>query len=103
LGSAAVGAAAGSDLLAEAMQGAICVMAANTLLRLLVHASNQQPRNADAVKITHAFHLVWTLQFQRQTRRSVAEELQRTGLHEFELEVRSFSEDEVEIEAILLN
>lgn len=102
-GSAAVGAAAGSDLLAEAVLGTICVLAANTLLRPLVDAINRQPLNADAVEITHAFHLVVTRQFQQNTRQAVVEELERIGLHDYELEVRPFSGDDVEIEATLLN
>lgn len=102
-GSAAVGAAAGSDLLAEAVLGTICVLAANTLLRPLVNAINRQPLNADAVEITHAFHMVVPRDLQKKARQALADELERIDLHDYELEVRSFSDDEVEIEATLEN
>jgi putative Mg2+ transporter-C (MgtC) family protein len=100
-GSAAVGAAAGSDLLTEAVLGTLCVLAANTLLRPLVNAINRQPMDTQSVEITHAFHLIVSRDFQKMARQELSDELERTGLHNYELEVRTFSADEVQIEATL--
>lgn len=100
-GSAAVGAAAGSDLLVEAVLGTICVLAANTLLRPLVNSINRQPLNADAVEITHAFHLVVARENQKAARQALAEELERLGLPDYEMDVRPFSDDEMEIEVTM--
>ncbi|KRA01272.1 MgtC/SapB family protein [Achromobacter sp. Root565] len=100
-GSAAVGAAAGADLLAEAMLGAVFVLAANTLLRPFVNAINRQPLDAEVVEVTYAFHLIVSKHAQKRARQSFSEELERMGLHGYTLEVRSFSAEEVEIEATL--
>lgn len=42
------------------------------------------------------FHLVVSREVQNKARQIFAEQLKRTGLRDYELEVRSFSDDEVE-------
>jgi putative Mg2+ transporter-C (MgtC) family protein len=49
-GSAAVGAAAGADMLLEAILGASFVLASNTLLRPVVNRINREPIDTQAVE-----------------------------------------------------
>jgi len=56
-GSAAVGAAAGADLAADAVLIALCVLAANTLLRPMVDAINRQPLDEAASEATYTLLL----------------------------------------------
>src|SRR5690606_28297150 len=57
-GSAAVGCAAGADLLPEAILGALFVLAANTLLRPAVNRINQRPLDPEKVEVTYTVHIV---------------------------------------------
>src|SRR5690606_17195178 len=55
--SAAVGCAAGADLLLEAVLGALFVLAANTLLRPMVNRINRQPIDIAMVEATYSIRL----------------------------------------------
>jgi putative Mg2+ transporter-C (MgtC) family protein len=57
-GSAAVGACAGADLIVEAALGCLFVLAANTLLRPVVHRINQQPIDTPAVEVTNTVYVI---------------------------------------------
>src|SRR5690606_13972408 len=57
-GSAAVGCAAGVDLLFEAVLGALIVLAANTLLRPVVNRINREPIDVDMAEVTYSVYLV---------------------------------------------
>lgn len=56
--SAAVGAIAGSDLLAEAALLTVCVIAANTLLRPLVEAINRIPTRGHAIEASYSVAII---------------------------------------------
>lgn len=51
-GSAAIGAAAGADLIIEAVLGTLFVLAANTLLRPILNVINRQPLDQDSVALS---------------------------------------------------
>lgn len=100
-GSAAVGAAAGSDLLIEAILGTACVLAANTSLRPLVNAINRQPIDNETVEVTHVIRLIISKESQKRVIKAFEDELETMELHGYEFKVRAFSADEIEFEATL--
>src|SRR5215510_14125151 len=57
-GSAAVGAAAGADLILEAILGCLFVLASNTLLRPLVNRMNRQPIDTPEVEVTCTVYVI---------------------------------------------
>ncbi|MGC8030404.1 MgtC/SapB family protein, partial [Salmonella enterica] len=57
-GSAAVGAAAGADLILEAILATLFVLAANTLLRPVVNTINRKPLDVPSVEVTNTLHLI---------------------------------------------
>ncbi|MEG1202159.1 MAG: MgtC/SapB family protein, partial [Comamonas sp.] len=57
-GSAAVGAAAGADLIAQAVMGTVLVLSANTLLRPLVNTINRKPLDVESTEVTNAVFVV---------------------------------------------
>jgi putative Mg2+ transporter-C (MgtC) family protein len=59
-GSAAIGACAGADLIAEAVLASIFVLSANTLLRPVVNAVNRKPIDTQEVEVTTSIHLITT-------------------------------------------
>src|SRR5215831_13657479 len=65
-GSAAVGAAAGADLILEAALGCLFVLAANTLLRPVVNRINQQPMDTPAVEVTNTVYVIAPRQLQKE-------------------------------------
>jgi putative Mg2+ transporter-C (MgtC) family protein len=101
-GSAAVGSAAGADLLPEAILGAVVVLAANTLLRPLVNWVNRRPLNPDEVEVTYSIHIVAT----EARCDAVLSRLQRTlkeaALPYRDTEIKAFGDQKAEIEATLL-
>jgi putative Mg2+ transporter-C (MgtC) family protein len=100
-GSAAVGAAAGADLVLEAVLGCGFVLAANTLLRPLVNRINRQPIDTPAVEVTHTVHVVAPRQRQREALRVLEDMLDEAGHPLQDLTIRAFGADEVEIQAVL--
>jgi putative Mg2+ transporter-C (MgtC) family protein len=69
-GSAAVGAAAGADLIMEAIAATLFVLAANTLLRPIVNRINRQPIEGADVEVTNTVYVIassthqkWTLAY----------------------------------------
>jgi len=101
-GSAAVGSAAGADLLLEALLGAAFVLAANTLLRPVVDRVNRQPLNTYAVEVSHAVSIV----VERERRQEALDLVQRVfdqaGVPLRDVEISVFGENEIEIQAELL-
>lgn len=100
--SAAVGSAAGADLLPEAILGAMFVLAANTLLRPLVNWVNRRPLHPDEVEVTYSIHLI----VNQISCDAVLAALQRTlsaaSLPYRDTQVNAFGDDKAEIEATLL-
>ncbi len=100
-GSAAIGVAAGTGMLAEALLGTAFVLAANTLLRPIVNAINRQPLDVESVEVTNIVHVIVGKQRQRQLMSALETELERHAYPVTDLQVNAFGEDDVEIEAVL--
>jgi putative Mg2+ transporter-C (MgtC) family protein len=100
--SAAVGACAGADLIAEAALGTLFVLAANTLLRPIVDGINRQPLDVLSAEVTHTLYVVCRRHHQRFVRSMLEGELQRAGYPARQVEVQGFGEEEVQIEAVLM-
>lgn len=100
-GSAAVGAAAGSDLLIEAILGTVFVLAANTLLRPVVDSINRQPLDTESVEVTNSLQMIVDRAHQKHVMQHLKDELARCSFPKQELEIEPFGQDEVKIEATL--
>ncbi|QNM96902.1 MgtC/SapB family protein [Chitinimonas koreensis] len=102
-GSAAVGACAGADLVAEALLAAIFVLASNTLLRPLVNSINRRPIDDRASEVTYQLCLVVRSDQQKQVLDLLETALAEASYPVGDLEVEPFGEDAVEIKATLLS
>ena len=100
-GSAAIGAAAGADLIVEAVLGTLFVLAANTLLRPIVNAIDRKPMDVDSAEVTNTVHVIADSNYQKQVMAQLEEALARTSLPARNVHLRAFGQDEVEIEATL--
>lgn len=100
-GSAAIGVAAGTGLLVEALLGTLFVLAANTLLRPIVNAIDRSPLDSSVVEVTNIVHVIVGRTCQRTVLAALEAELERQGYPVTDLEVNAFGEDDVEIEAVL--
>lgn len=100
-GSAAVGAAAGADLIAEAMLATVFVLAANTLLRPIVNAINRQPLDVQSAEVTNTIYLIAERAHQKMVMVQLEEELERSNYPARDLEAHAFGQTEIEIEATL--
>lgn len=101
-GSAAVGAAAGADMLAEAILGTILVLSANTLLRPVVNRINRAPIDTPDVEVTNTFYVIALKERQAEVLAAVEQVLEQAKYPVREIEVTPFGEREVEVEAVLL-
>ncbi len=99
--SAAVGASAGSDLIIEAILATVFILAANTLLRPIVHAIDRRPLD-DETEVLHVIYIICD----RVQSKVVMDELNLTLKHHNypakDIEVTPFGEKEVEIEVALI-
>lgn len=100
-GSAAVGAAAGADLVLEAVLATTFVLAANTLLRPIVNAINRKPLDTSEVEVTNTVYVIAEHAHQKHVLGQVEEALERGNYHPRDLRIHAFGPDEVEIEATL--
>ena len=100
-GSAAVGAAAGADLILEAILATLFVLAANTLLRPVVNTINRKPLDVPSVEVTNTLHLIVESAHQKRVLSAVTDMLEQSRHPMQDLDVRPFTDDEVEIEATL--
>jgi putative Mg2+ transporter-C (MgtC) family protein len=100
-GSAAVGAAAGADLLLEAALATFFVLAANTLLRPVVNAINRKPLEGESVEVTNTVYVIAERAHQKKVMARLEEELERHSYPARDLGLHAFGQDEVEIEATL--
>ena len=99
--SAAVGACAGADLILEAISGTAFVLAANTLLRPVVHAINREPLDTASVEVTNTVYVIAQRNNQKQALRFLEDELRRSNYPTHDLKIHAFGEEEVEMEATL--
>lgn len=100
-GSAAVGAAAGADLILEAVMGTLFVLAANTLLRPIVNAINRKPLDLASVEVTNTVYVIADRSHQKVVMALLEQELERSNYPTRDLDLHAFGHDEVEIEATL--
>ena len=100
-GSAAVGVAAGTGMLVEAILGTLFVLAANTLLRPVVNAINRQPIDVESVEVTNIVYVIVSRERQKEVMATVEAELERNRYPVRDLEVHAFGDEDVEIEATL--
>ncbi|MEW5890069.1 MAG: MgtC/SapB family protein [Pseudomonadota bacterium] len=100
-GSAAVGAAAGADLVVEAALGAVFVLAANTLLRPIVNTINRKPLDVESVEVTNTIYVIAERAHQKMVMAQLEEELERSNYPTRDLDIHAFGEEDVEIEATL--
>ncbi|WP_076593665.1 MgtC/SapB family protein [Herminiimonas arsenitoxidans] len=100
-GSAAVGAAAGADLILEAILGTIFVLAANTLLRPIVNAINRKPLDVSSAEVTNTVYVIASRERQKEVLAMLEAELERGNYPTRDLDIHAFGEEDVEIEATL--
>jgi putative Mg2+ transporter-C (MgtC) family protein len=100
-GSACVGAAAGADLILEAVLAALFVLAANTLLRPIVNSINRKPIDVESVEVTNIVYVIAERAHQKKVMHQLEEILERGNYPTRDLNVHAFGQDEVEIEATL--
>ncbi|MDC8449752.1 MAG: MgtC/SapB family protein [Nitrospira sp.] len=99
-GSAAIGACAGADLILEAVLGTSFVLAANTLLRPIVHAINREPLDT-TVEVTNVVYVIAHRERRKEALTWLEAELKRSHHPTQSLHVHAFGQEEVEIEATL--
>ncbi|WP_029002346.1 MgtC/SapB family protein [Azorhizobium doebereinerae] len=99
--SAAVGACAGVDRLAEAALLTVFVIAGNTLLRPLVNAINRIPIQTESVEATYAVSLTTGVAHAGVMRDLLEAQLETAGYPVAEIEVVERGEEQVEIVATL--
>lgn len=100
-GSAAVGAAAGADLILEATLATVFVLSANTLLRPIVNAINRKPLDVVSAEVTNIVYVIAERAQQKQVLSQLEEELERSRYPARDLDLHAFGSQEVEIEATL--
>ena len=99
--SAAVGGAAGADLIPEAVVATLFVLAANTLLRPIVNAINRKPLDDASVEVTNTVYVIAERSHQKIVMSQLEGELERSNQPVRDLDLHSFGHSEVEIEATL--
>jgi len=100
-GSAAVGTCAGADLILEAVSGTVFVLAANTLLRPVVHSINREPLDVASVEVTNTVYVIARRDNQKKALQLLEDELRRSNHPTHDLTIHAFGEEEVEMEAML--
>ncbi len=101
-GSAAVGAFAGSGLLAESAAVAAVVLAGNTLLRPLVDYVNRRPIKPEETEALYRVHVVCAPGHVSEARDQLYEALERHHYPVREIETLSESDELVELAALLV-
>ncbi len=101
-GSAAVGCAAGADLLPEAILGTVFVLAANTLLRPAVDRINRRPLHPDEVEVTYSIHIIASEECCDEILATLTRHLDAANLPFRDTEVTAFGDQKTEIEVTLL-
>ncbi|MFN4262435.1 MAG: MgtC/SapB family protein [Thioalkalivibrionaceae bacterium] len=101
--SAAVGIAAGADLILEALLATLFILSANTLLRPVVNAINRAPVDSTAVETTNTVYVVTPREHRKQALAVLEQMLDVNGYPIRDVEVHPFGTTEVEIEATLVS
>ncbi len=100
-GSAAVGCAAGADLILEAFLGTAFVLAANTLLRPIIMLTNRRPIHSASVEAIYRVTLIADAARLQEARALLERLLGAAGLPIHAVDTRAFGAEEAEIEAEL--
>lgn len=101
-GSAAVGAAAGADLLAEAVLGTLFVLAANTLLRPVVRRIERRPIDDAQVEAVYTVVVTTPREQRHDALEAVQQLLEQASLPLRDVEVAESGEDEATLTITLL-
>lgn len=99
--SAAVGAAAGADLIIEAFLATGFILAANTLLRPIGHAIDRWPLDDDA-EVLNVIYIICGRQFSKEVMDKLHELLALYNYPPQDVDVEPFGEEDVEIAAALI-
>jgi putative Mg2+ transporter-C (MgtC) family protein len=99
--SAAVGAAAGADLIIEAFLAAGFILAANTLLRPIGHAIDRWPLDDDA-EVLNVIYIICGRQFSKEVMDRLHELLALYNYPPQDVDIEPFGEEDVEIAAALI-
>ncbi|CAJ0819652.1 MgtC/SapB family protein [Ralstonia wenshanensis] len=102
-GSAAVGAAAGSDLVGQAILITLFVLASNILLRPVVDRINRTPLDNQASEVTYTMCVISTSERQKEALADLERLLEEASYPISDLSVEPFGDDHVEIEAMLMS
>ena len=100
--SAAVGAFAGSGLMAEAFAVTVVVLAGNTLLRPVVNYINRRPIDAATTEATYRVHVICAAENITEARDLLDSELEKANYPIREVEVLSEGEETTELAAELI-
>lgn len=99
--SAAIGAAAGADLIIEAILIALFILAGNTVLRPIAQRINQQPISANETELGFIIYLIAERTEQQATMNAFEQQLEQQRLPILQLNIHPFGDDDIEIEATL--
>lgn len=101
--SAAVGACAGADMIAQAVLLTLFVLMANTLLRPLVNAINRLPFDERKSEATYEVHVTTDVAALPDVRELLLEKLEAANYPLSDVEVIERTEDTVEVVAVLVS
>lgn len=99
--SAAVGAAAGADLVLEAILATIFILAANTLLRPIVQAMDRRPLDEEA-ELLNVIYVICDRQYSKLVMEQINITLIKYNYPPKDIEVEPFGDADVEIEVTLI-
>jgi putative Mg2+ transporter-C (MgtC) family protein len=101
--SAAVGACAGADMVAQAVVLTVFVLAGNTMLRPLVNAINRIPLDEQASEATYYFKVAATAEALPDLRDRLVEKLESAKYPVADIDVVEIADDLLEIVATLVS
>ena len=101
-GSAAVGAAAGADLIFEAMIGTFFILMAKTLLRPVVNGINKKPIDMSKSEVTATINIVAEKTYQKLIMSNLLKLLNEIQYPIDDLDINAFGDHDVEIEAKMI-
>ncbi|MDQ8935747.1 MgtC/SapB family protein [Acinetobacter rudis] len=99
--SAAVGAAAGADLILEAILATLFILAANTLLRPIVQVIDRRPLDEEA-ELLNVIYIICDRQYSKQVMEQINITLIQYNYPPKDIEVEPFGDLDVEIEVTLI-
>ncbi|WP_445116023.1 MgtC/SapB family protein [Acinetobacter sp. WZC-1] len=99
--SAAIGAAAGADLLLEAVLATVFILAANTLLRPIVHVIERRPLD-DEAELLNVIYIVCDRLESQRVMEQLNQALRQHNYPPKDIDVEPFGEQDVQIEATLI-